>query len=81
MGLFSHKPLMCPVCSQEVEVGPADRTGIGHFATHLDDVNGPGSPLRFACGCPDAVFDISGNFTNELMRHLKTRHGLKVIVT
>jgi hypothetical protein len=81
MGLFSRKPLVCPVCSQDVVVGPADRTGFGHFATHLDDVRGPGSPLRFACGCPDAVFDISGNFPNEVMRHLKARHGLNVRVT
>ena len=80
MGLFSRKPLVCPACSQEVQIGPADRTGFGHFVTHLDDASGPGSPLKFACGCPDAVFDPSGNFPNEVMRHLKTRHGLNVIV-
>jgi hypothetical protein len=80
MGLFSRKPLVCPVCSQEVVVGSADRNGFGHFATHLDDTQGPGSPLEFACGCQDAVFDISGNFPNEVMRHLKMRHGLNVTV-
>ena len=81
MALFSRKPLVCPACSLEVLVGPADRTGFGHFATHLEDVDGPGSPLKFACGCPDAVFDISGDFPNDVMRHLRNRHGLNVIVT
>lgn len=46
MGLFSRKPLVCPVCLQEVVVGPTDRNGFGHFGTHLNDIQGPGSPLR-----------------------------------
>jgi hypothetical protein len=80
MGVFSRKPLVCPVCNLEVPIGPKDRTGFGHFATHLDDVQGPGSPLFLACGCPEAIFDISGNWPNEVMRHLKQQHGLKVLV-
>jgi hypothetical protein len=80
MGLFARKPIVCPVCGAEVSIGPEDRTGIGHFATHLDDTQGPGSPLRFGCGCPDAVFDISGNFPQEVLRHQRDRHHLKVPV-
>jgi hypothetical protein len=80
MALFSKKPLVCPACQDEVATGPNDRTGIGHFATHLADSAGAGSALKFACGCPDAVFDISADLTNEVMRHLRDRHHLKVIV-
>lgn len=80
MGLFSRKPLVCPVCDHEVTTGPGDTAGIGHFATHLNDTQGPGSPLRFGCGCPDAVFDVSGDFTTQLMRHLRDKHRLKITV-
>ena len=80
MGIFSRKPLICPVCNQEVPIGAADRTGFGHFATHLDDDGDRRDQLVFACGCPDAVFPITGNWTNDVMKHLRFRHGLKVIV-
>jgi hypothetical protein len=80
MGLFSRKPLVCPVCDHEVTTSAGDTTGIGHFATHLDDTKEPGSPLRFGCGCPDAVFDISGDFTTQLMLHLRDKHRLKIAV-
>jgi hypothetical protein len=42
VGLFSRKPLVCPVCSGEVTTGPSDRTGFGHFAMHLEDTQGRG---------------------------------------
>lgn len=81
MDLFKRKPVVCPVCDKVVEIGPKDSTGFGHFATHLEDVARPGGPLQFQCGCPDAVFDTNGDFPNEVMRHLRNRHGLKVYVS
>jgi hypothetical protein len=78
VGLFSRKPIVCPVCRTEVAIGSSDRTGFSHFATHLEDTQGPGSPLQLACGCPDAVFDAFGNFPKEVMSHLRDRHHLKV---
>jgi hypothetical protein len=84
MGLFTRKPqepLVCPVCGEKVITRPDDKTGIGHFALHLEDTQGAGSPLRLACGCPEAVFDVYGsNMTREVMLHLRDRHHLKVTV-
>jgi hypothetical protein len=85
MGLFSQKPrkpLVCPVCRSEVVTGPSSRTGFAHFATHLEDVRGPGGLLQLACGCPDAVFDPSGGkLSQDVMSHLSDKHHLKVPVT
>lgn len=80
MALFSRKQVICPVCGKELLLDKSDRNGFGHFATHLDDTAGPGSPLRFACGCSEAVFEIAGDFPNQVLRHLKQQHKLKLPV-
>lgn len=79
VGFLSRKPVVCPVCSDEVATRPKEN-GFGHFATHLEDTRGAGSSLRLGCGSPDAVFDAMGNFPREVMSHLSDRHHLKVPV-
>lgn len=78
MGILSPRSVTCPVCKNTVSLDSNDRTGFGHFAAHLEDSLGPGSPLVFGCGCREAVFDISGDFPSEVLAHLRRVHRLKV---
>jgi hypothetical protein len=77
MGLFSKKPRICPICSNEVPGTHNDV--VGHVATHLDDdIRGnPNSGLRLACGCPDAVWPVSTDFPNLAVEHLVRVHGMR----
>jgi hypothetical protein len=78
MGLFSEKPVVCPVCGYTLQNLTNQSTGVGHFMSHVDDAPGQPGYLAFGCGCPEAVYAISDDWTNEIMRHLANRHGLKI---
>ncbi len=71
MSLFSKKPVICPVCGDEV---PATRNGSRHFYDHLDDSRGR---LVLACGCTDANWALTDNFTDGVLQHLRRRHKMR----
>jgi hypothetical protein len=76
VGLFSKKPVICPICRAEVDT--SNSRGIGHFGTHLDDADPSMTSLRLACGCTDAVFSSEDDFPRLVCDHLRDRHGLKI---
>lgn len=70
----------CPICNATVPLGTGDRTGFGHFATHLgDEVRGnSNSGLRLSCGCSDAWWDASSDFPTGVIDHLRRVHRLPI---
>jgi hypothetical protein len=79
--LVSKRPrrsVICPICQASVDT--SDQQGIGHFLTHLDDVErgNPSSGLALACGCPDATWPTTSDFPGGVIDHLKRAHGLKL---
>jgi hypothetical protein len=72
--------LACPICNAIVPLRPGDRTGFGHFATHLaNEVRGnSNSGLRLACGCSDAWWDASSDFPTGVIDHLRRVHHLPI---
>jgi hypothetical protein len=78
MGLVSRKPVLCPMRDETIVRDKNDATGFGHFATHLDDPEGPSGPRVLRCGCPDARWDAASDFPSGVMEHLRRRHDLKL---